>query len=118
MVTPLSEQDKERWARTQQFERFQREWFLRFSRPTQETIIRILVKAEQIADRNKSDKLLASHKAHEYILKTIWASTHQDKPYHLITDEDGVNWNDVDDHIMKSGLFSDGDMEGKFLIVT
>jgi hypothetical protein len=117
MVSPFTERDQERWARTQEFERFQRELFLRFSRPTKETIIRILVKAEQIAYRNKKDKLLASHKAHEYIAKTIWAPAHQDKPYHLITDEDGVNWNDVDEHIVNGGLFSDSDMEGKFLIV-
>lgn len=117
MVTPLSERDQQRWAGAQQAERFQREMFLRFSRPTQETIIRILVKAELIANRNKSDALQASHKAYEYIAKTIWAPKHQDKQHRLTTDEDGVNWDEVDDHIMNSGLFSDSDMEGKFLIV-
>lgn len=85
---------------------YRRKQFIRLNRQTQQAIVDILVLAEEINHYRNS------HEALEYIQHTIWFKKHTDRPYHLTTDNNGVDWDQVNEHIIRGGCVNDDDMEG------
>lgn len=107
MVEPLSVRDVERWKALQESDISRRRQFRLLSKPTQQVIVNILVQAEEIASSGNQ------YEAQQYILETIWAPEHQDRPYKFKTDDqNGMDWSEVYNHIIRGGCFYDDDMEG------
>ena len=107
MVTPLSESKMHKWEARQEWDKSRRFDFWHLNRPTQQAIVDILVQAEKIVHATKNNNEALNHMS-----RAVWLEEHTDQPYHLITDGNGVDWSEVNEHIFRGGCVYDTDMEG------